>query len=201
MDYITNWIFNIIIFLLLAMIIDMILPESDMRKYAKLVTGLLLISIIVTPLFKIFTFDFEKLLTSITTNAEKSEQSTGILIERKKREIQASQHAYTLEQMAVQMKKQVEKELIDHHQAVIKTIQISADSNLEPPYDQLKKVIVHISSSDEKTEKIQPVTINIKDDLPLEEQKNEYGEIKKWLSAQWEIPEKIIEIVSGEEPK
>lgn len=183
------------------MIIDLILPESDMRKYTKLVTGLLLISIIVTPLFKIFTLDFEKLLTSITTNAEKSEQSTGILIERKKREIQASQHAYTLEQMAVQMKNKVEKELIDHHQAVIKTIQISADPNLEPPYDQLKKVIVHISSSDEKTDKIQPVTINIKDDLPIKEQKNEYGEMKKWLSAQWEIPEKIIEIVSGEEPK
>ncbi|MFK4997690.1 stage III sporulation protein AF [Bacillus sp. N9] len=36
--------------LLLAMIVDMLLPNSTMKKYTKLVTGLVLIAIIITPL-------------------------------------------------------------------------------------------------------------------------------------------------------
>ncbi len=128
MEFIKEWILNIIIFLLLSMIIDMLLPANNMRKYVKLVTGLLLISIIITPLFQLLSSiiitplfqllssDYEQVLGNLTKKIEVSEQSTGNLLEKKKIEIQASQHAYTLEQMAVQMKKEVEKELMDHYQ-------------------------------------------------------------------------------------
>ncbi|MCJ7839351.1 stage III sporulation protein AF [Lederbergia sp. NSJ-179] len=199
MEFITDWIFNIIIFLLLSMIIDMLLPETNMKKYAKLVIGLLLISIIITPLFKLLSVDYEKVLNSFATKIEANEQSTENLLEKKKKEIQASQHAYTLEQMAVQMKKEVEKELMDHYQLVIKDIQISADANMDQPEEQINQVVVHVTPSENGIENVEPIVINTKEEKPKES--SPYNEIRNLLSERWEIPEKIIEIVSGEEPE
>ena len=130
MGLLTEWIINIIIFLLLAMVIDMLLPESDMKKYVKLVTGLLLIAIIITPIFKIMSADFDQVLASLSENEVNHDQTQESLLELKKKEIQASNHAYTLEQMAVQMKDEVEKELMDNFGMSITNISISA--GIEP---------------------------------------------------------------------
>ncbi|MBO0995275.1 stage III sporulation protein AF [Bacillus sp. SD088] len=199
MEFIKDWILNIIIFLLLAMIIDMLLPANNMRKYVKLVTGLLLISIIITPLFQLLSSDYEQVLTSFTKKIEASEQSTGNLLEKKKIEIQASQDAYTLDQMAVQMKKEVEKELMDHYQVVINHIQISADANMDQPEEQINQVVVHIDPSENEIAIVEPVNINTKEEKPKESNQPN-SEIKALLSNRWEIPEDVIEIVSGEEP-
>lgn len=85
MVYLSEWVFNIIIFLILAMIVDMLLPESSMKKYTKLATGLLLIAIIITPVLKFISTDFEKVLASITTNMESNDQSTENLLKTKKK--------------------------------------------------------------------------------------------------------------------
>ncbi|MDV2687064.1 stage III sporulation protein AF, partial [Alkalihalophilus lindianensis] len=52
MDFLIEWVTNIILFILLATVIDMLLPNSSMQKYTKMVMGLLLIAIILTPIFK-----------------------------------------------------------------------------------------------------------------------------------------------------
>ena len=115
MSFLTEWITNIIVFVLLATVIDMLLPSSNMQKYAKIVTGLLLITIILTPLLKLLTSDFDKVMNSIDINSSYQNNSVENLIEMKKKEIQASQRAYILEQMAVQMKQQAEKEMINEY--------------------------------------------------------------------------------------
>ena len=59
MEFIKEWVTNIILFILFATVIDMLLPNSKFQKYTKMVTGLLLIAIILTPIFKFLTQDFE----------------------------------------------------------------------------------------------------------------------------------------------
>ncbi|MBP1914744.1 stage III sporulation protein AF [Lederbergia galactosidilyticus] len=199
MEFIKEWILNIIIFLLLSMIVDMLLPANNMRKYVKLVTGLLLISIIITPLFQLLSSDYEQVLGNLTKKIEVSEQSTGNLLEKKKIEIQASQHAYTLEQMAVQMKKEVEKELMDHYQVVIKHIKISADADMDQPEEQINHVVVHVAPSKNEIEIVEPIVINTNEEKP-KENSHPNSEILTLLSNRWEIPAEVIEIVSGEEP-
>ena len=54
MEFIKEWVTNIIIFILFATVIDMLLPNSKFQKYTKMVIGLLLIAIIFTPIFKLF---------------------------------------------------------------------------------------------------------------------------------------------------
>lgn len=201
-EFISSWIYNIIIFLLLAMVIEMLLPENDMKKYAKLVTGLLLITIIISPILKVFTIDFEKLISSVNNHFQMNDYNTSLLIERKKNEIQASQHAYTLEQMAVQMKNQVEKELIENHQVKIERIQLTADPNGNSIEEFLKKIIVHMTPTNDKTITIEPVIINVSDEPQTkrnEETELKQNELLEYLSEMWDIPENIIEIVLRED--
>ncbi|MBS4176380.1 stage III sporulation protein AF [Lederbergia citrea] len=194
MGVLSEWIVNIIIFLLLAMIIDMILPNSNIKKYAKLVTGLLLMAIIITPIFKIMSTDFEEVLASFTINLESDEQFQENLLETKKKEIQASTHAYILEQMAVQMKVEVEKELMEKYRMAIASIQLTAEADIEPTNDQLQRVIVHIEPSEEDVAAIKPVNINIRENVKSDHT-SDYETIRAMLSARWEITETIIEIV------
>ena len=58
MSFLSSWISNIIIFILLATVIDMLLPSSSLQKYTKMVIGLLLIAIIITPILKFVSNEF-----------------------------------------------------------------------------------------------------------------------------------------------
>lgn len=57
MSFLTEWIANIILFIMLAVILDLLLPNSAMQKYAKMVISLLLIVIILSPIFKLLSAD------------------------------------------------------------------------------------------------------------------------------------------------
>lgn len=85
MSFLTEWIMNIVVFILLAMIVDMLLPNSNMKKYTKMVTGLLLIAIIITPLIKVFSKDFDQILTSFSSERAVDNKKLENLIESKKK--------------------------------------------------------------------------------------------------------------------
>src|SRR6478672_5128226 len=120
MSFLASWISNIIIFILIATVIDMLLPSSSFQKYTKMVIGLLLIAIIITPILRLFHTNFDQLLASATVQfKEGDENKLGNLTESKKKEIQAAQSAYILEQMAVQLKAGVEEELMKKYQLKI----------------------------------------------------------------------------------
>ncbi len=63
MSFLTSWISNIIIFILLATVIDMLLPSSSLQKYTKMVIGLLLIAIIITPILSLFQTNFDQIIS------------------------------------------------------------------------------------------------------------------------------------------
>lgn len=76
MSFLTEWITNIIVFILLAVVIDLLLPNSSMQKYAKMVISLLLIIVIINPIFKIFSADMNDVLNDFRLQAS-SEGETG----------------------------------------------------------------------------------------------------------------------------
>ncbi|MBS4199631.1 stage III sporulation protein AF [Bacillus sp. FJAT-49732] len=198
MEYLNEWVFNIIIFLILAMIVDMLLPDSSMKKYTKLATGLLLMAIILTPILKLVSTDFEKVLASFSTNMDIEDSSTENLLKTKKKEIQASQHAYILEQMAVQMKKMVEKELSEKYSLDINKIQIFAKPNSDGTINELDNVVVYLTPSEKSIKAIQPVNVTFQE-TDAKVDTTDYETIKSMFSSNWEIQESLIELVSREE--
>jgi stage III sporulation protein AF len=161
MDFLKAWITNIILFILIATVIDMLLPNSSLQKYVKVVVGLLLISIILSPVMKLFTSDFETAIASLS-KIQGSLENKNIenSIDSQKKEIQASQQAYILEQMAVQLKMDAEEELMEQHDMEIAGIQVKAnetDETLTP--ESLESITVEIAEPGGEEESVTAVKL------------------------------------------
>lgn len=76
-----NWIISIVTVVIFMALIDLILPSNSLKKYAKLSTGLIVIIIILTPIFKIFYSgtSIENYVSSYITKYEKSESSDNFI--------------------------------------------------------------------------------------------------------------------------
>ncbi|MFP3440851.1 stage III sporulation protein AF, partial [Pantoea sp. SIMBA_133] len=61
MAVITGWITNIIVLILLATVLELLLPNSSMQRYVKMVIGLMLMAVILSPILTIFTKDFDSM--------------------------------------------------------------------------------------------------------------------------------------------
>ncbi|WP_409289204.1 stage III sporulation protein AF [Peribacillus sp. SCS-37] len=192
MQYITSWVTNIILFILLATVIDMLLPNSSMQKYAKMVIGLLLIAIILSPILKLFSTDFEHIVATALHSGEK-QQNIENAIEVKKKEIQASQHAYILEQMAVQLKADVKEELMNKYQMKVDSIIVQAEKDQpQSPKDINSIKVILAPAGDGAEETIAPVRIDTS--KPLQEHNADVESIKQLLAAKWSIKEEILAI-------
>jgi stage III sporulation protein AF len=201
MSFLTEWITNIIVFVLLATVIDMLLPSSSMQKYVKIVTGLLLITIILTPLLKLMAADADTVIESFRINGASRNNSVENLIELKKKEIQASQRAYILEQMAVQMKQEAEKELMEKSGKVIDKINIAA-SDLENIPDSIMEVTVYLSDKEDEQaiEAVQNVEIDTGNETSAENTVENMSLVTSLLAEKWNLsPEKIIIAEGGTE--
>lgn len=53
-EIIKNWIISVVTAVIFMVLVDMLLPSNSMKKYAKITTGLIVIIIILTPVFKLF---------------------------------------------------------------------------------------------------------------------------------------------------
>ncbi|MGP6150854.1 stage III sporulation protein AF [Priestia flexa] len=202
MQALTSWITNIILFILLATVINLLLPSSGFQKYTKLVIGLLLMLIIVTPVFQILKVDVNKMFNSIRLSAASDDAGVENLIESKKKEIQASQRAYILEQMAVQMETEVKEELMEQYGVAIDQMHIETKSEeADPEADNIKTITVVMSAEEPEDEQAVAVVkeISIDTSTPIEkEPSKEATDITTYLAAKWGIDEKQM-IVNLEE--
>ncbi|MED3571687.1 stage III sporulation protein AF [Cytobacillus praedii] len=202
MDFIKEWITNIILFVLLATVIDMLLPNSNLQKYIKMVTGLLLIAIILTPILKLVSNDFEEVLASIPALEASGGKNLENSIEMQKKEIQAFQHAYILEEMDVQLKKDVEEELMEQYGLEIVNVDFLVDEYdqrafPEKLHENLQKVVVYLKHMDEVTdavEVVKKVEINTEETLPSNQTNDETEKVASLIAQKLGVDENIIEI-------
>ncbi|MGN7941356.1 stage III sporulation protein AF [Metabacillus sp. 22489] len=210
--FLTEWITNIIVFILLAVIIDLLLPNSTMQKYAKMVISLLLIIVIINPIFRIFTTDMNDVLEQFqVNNSASTESDIKNSMEFQKKEIQASQRAYILEQMAVQMKTMAEEELVQRYDVTIDKILLSESKQADQIHSQkdLTQIEVLLKENAEETveeeaiETVQPVTIDTTKELEtdVEQSKINPNEVTAFLAEIWEVEEEKITLLleGGEE--
>ena len=197
MSFLAGWVSNIIIFVLLATVIDMLLPNSALQKYAKMVIGLLLIAIIITPILGLFNMDFDDILTAATSEFEDQEKKDlGNLTEMKKKEIQATQGAYILKQMAVDLQAEVEEELMVDYNMKISSIDVGVKNEEEPSIDDLQNITISLEKAEGKEDsEIEAVAkIDINAERPSSSDDANLDAVKRFLATSWSVDEEIIEI-------
>jgi stage III sporulation protein AF len=208
MNFITEWVTNIILFILLATVVDMLLPNSTFQKYAKMVAGLLLITVILTPVFKLISSDFETVFTA-SAMGEPEQKNMNNSIDLKKREIQASLDEYTLNKMAVQLKEDANEELIANYGMEINSIQLSIDKEKDVGFPaNLTEMVIHMKESKDPqnvVEAVSPVRIDTQQPLlnKNESKQMDTESIISFLSEKWEVRDDAIVIMyeGGEEEK
>ncbi|MCL7746138.1 stage III sporulation protein AF [Halalkalibacter alkaliphilus] len=212
MGFLTEWLTNIILLILLATILELMLPNSNMQRYVKMVVGLLLLVVMLQPLLTIFTEDVDEWLFSLSNEVEQTERSINETINLQKRDIESGVRAYTLEQVAVQLERQVAGALEDQHSLAIKSVKIDLDGDLNPSVDeeqivqQIKAIHVHVQtpSSPESEEEqgdsreilpVQVVHIDTSSrttDEKIKETDHDLEPVQTFLSENWQIPKDKI---------
>ncbi|MFG6114379.1 stage III sporulation protein AF [Halobacillus sp. MO56] len=194
MSFIIQWVTEIVIFLLLAMVIDFLLPSGKMQKYARLAISLILVLIFLNPLFRLFNTDINQLIqTQAQTFANQTmeEETLKKSVESKKNEIQASQDAYILEQMVVQMKSQAEETLAQDYQVEIMDINFLFTQE-QKDLEHLESVVVTLAE-EEMIDAIDQVEI----DLEASEEKRDKQmdeAITSYLAQLWQLEQNQITI-------
>ncbi|KAB2493638.1 stage III sporulation protein AF [Priestia endophytica] len=204
MGALTEWVTNIILFILLATIIDLLLPSSSMQKYAKMVIGLLLMLIILTPVFSIFKVNVDKLFTAINSSSISQENSSKNLLDLKKKEIQASQDAYILEQMAVQLEEGVKEELVKEYGVEVSGVEVHMkDEKGEKSFENINSISLSVQPKENKhtasVSEVEVVSINTSE--PIKKEKTENDEklkkVQSFLSKKWDMNKKQIIVTMG----
>lgn len=200
MAVITGWITNIIVLILLATVLELLLPNSNMQRYVKMVIGLMLMAVILSPILTIFTKDFDSMLRSAALTDPTPDVRMENQIESKKSEIQASNAAYIEEQMAVQMKSQVEKELRDQFNLEITHVGLELkDAEGEKNIEQ---IAVTVSKAVEKdVQDVEAVSVSF--ELSEEEVQSSDAQSKKvayFLADEWGLyPNQVgVQVKGGE---
>ena len=197
MEMLTNWITQIIIFILVATIIDLLIPNLSMGKYIKLVLGLILILILLSPIFSLFNLDFEQAVGNtyqslFETGGEMEQVQDSI--ELQKSEIESTHDAYILEEMAVQLISLTDEALQTEYDAKITDIDFIFTDEAEKTYEGLDEVIVYLEKSTTREGEIKPVediVITGKEEQELEEADEPIIDL---LRDRWELQDKKITV-------
>lgn len=202
MDLLMDWVTQIVIFLILAAIIDLLMPNNAMKKYIQFVAGLILILIFLKPVLSVFDINInetiEASLRQTLQSTELTEDMDG-LIKIKKSEIESSQDAYILEEMAVQLKKIGEEPLAEKHQAAIIDVQFKFNESGKTEFESLEEIIVYLAESEEKEGAVDDVADVVIDTeqtrkKPETDELND-EEIKETLREVWEIDDINLTII------
>jgi stage III sporulation protein AF len=208
MDYITAWITEIILLILLAVVLELLLPNSNLRQYVRMVVGLLLLLALLNPVLSLFNIDIEKVFYESQTSTTITDETIKKSIKNKKSEIQASQRAYIEEQIAVQMKNDVKGEIDERYNMVVAEVTVAlsneqkdkAPANIAGVYVRLAENNKNDEQQSQLVEPVDPVTINTSEqsnDKSSEQQnqkadRGKYPEILSFFAAQWDLPEDKI---------
>lgn len=83
--YLVAWIRNIVVILLLTSFVELLLPESELEKYTRVVLGLFIVIAILNPILNLFNNDYNfRQITDLLTVEEESQMNKSEIMERGK---------------------------------------------------------------------------------------------------------------------
>ncbi|MGC5324412.1 stage III sporulation protein AF [Brevibacillus sp. SYSU BS000544] len=132
MDLLTLWLKKIILLVLLAAFLDLILPNTNLQRYVKMVMGLIILMTILSPVFSVFNLSQEELSLRISQYQQKMvkeptenqwKQIADNLIGQQDKQMTE----YVTEQMQTLIRRQVE----NNYQVAVAAVRIKIDETTE----------------------------------------------------------------------
>ncbi|MGD9678015.1 MAG: stage III sporulation protein AF [Vulcanibacillus sp.] len=218
-DWINEWVKNIVFVVLLASFVDLLLPNASMQKYARVVLGMLVILIIITPILEVFGDSIS--ISSITKEFE-SDLTLGNTIStlgsidsiRQKGEQEYQDNI--LEQVEVNMKINLKQILEERLNIVINNLILKTEVN--SGVWEINQIIIYATINENlNTVKedsirmveavgIKNVVVNNGDTLVItneidEENKKIISDIKEIIEDEWNIKKEKIAVYINSDMK
>jgi len=185
------WVTNITIAMFFITAVEMILPDNDMKKYAKFVLGLMLIVVILNPIIKIFNKDFN--FYSYSNKAISYMDSSTVVTDIKKYK------DINILNTSENFKKNLEQQCIMNLEEAYPENRYNA--NIDIVYDDKKAFFninrIEIGIVDKGVKSIKEIEINTKSVTASKKNilKGEEGDkIKRLLSGKFKLPGNIITV-------
>ena len=205
-NWITNWAETIIIAVVIATIIEMILPEGNCKKYIKVVIGVYILFTIISPVITKFTGK----TVSVSDLIDLSKYVDEVKEKEKSQNLLAQNNETNIKDMYISNLKTDIKSKLKGKGYTTKNINldVSSDENYT-----LNKIYLSVSKIDEneeadntqtnevsKIETVNEVNVSISNEVTSTENKKEKDslstsdkkKIKEYLSSVYEIQEKNI---------
>jgi len=204
MNLIAEWVMQIIVFILIGTILELLLPNNNLKKYINIVIGLLLLLILTKPILSLFQIDVTKEIEKIekTVFIHHAElEETKDLIENQKNEIQTEQDAYIWNEVKMQLMDEANKQLKEEFGVEMIDITFVFDEFLDKD-DKLEEVLVYLEHSEEKRNGnrsgMKPIVIEMETELDNEVDSKKTLKIRNKLEELWNINKSQIKIYWGE---
>lgn len=194
-----EWIYQIIVFLILAAIIDLLIPSSRMQKYVRLAVGMIMMLIFLKPVFYLFNTDIEQLLKKGTQEIFVGEKQ-GLLenqLEIQKREILGTQQAYISKQMAVQLKEQANPTLKEMHHVEIASLDLEFADEDRMAADQIDKAVVVLREAEREgaVAKVEHIAIGEPANGQIDKEIFDKAGIREALLKEWNLNNKQLTVL------
>ncbi|EDU36932.1 stage III sporulation protein AF [Clostridium sporogenes] len=192
LQWLKEWITNIAVAVFFITAIEMLLPKNNIKKYGKFVLGLILITVILNPIIKIFNKDYNisQYADKATASFNNAEYKNDFdKYKKKNREETLNNFKANLEN---QTKKKLEEKFPENKYEV--NVEIAYDE--EKDNLQIKSMDVGVKGN--KIEKIKKVNkINIGNNENGKEDKKTFegeGKIKQFISNEFKVSSGVIKV-------
>jgi stage III sporulation protein AF len=186
-----EWLISICTAIFFITAVEIVLPDNSMKKYAKFVLGLILITVFINPIIKIFdrNFDINTYTTNVVENFDKNKT------ENEFKQYKEKNLNSTLEVFKLNLQTSCEKKLKEKYPDSNYKVQADASYNSENNQLVIKDIKVGVKEgSIEKIKKIQ-ISGDAKSVNSIDNMDNEKSmDIKKYLSSELNISKDVIQI-------
>lgn len=199
MAYLMDWVVQLITLIFIIMIIEMLIPQTSLKKYVHTVLSFVFLLLFLQPIFQLFQVDIEDAISqSFRLFEEQTSQSElENEIELKKKDIQATQSAYVIEELAIQLENQVEGELRKTYGVEISEIKFDYETELDQSLSNLQKIKVYIATVELGTGMIEEVIIGrdvAKDENENQNHETTLSEVQMYLYQVWDLETDMLTV-------
>lgn len=141
--YLGGWIQQIVLLILMATFLDLLLPNNSMRRYVKMVVGLLIILVILSPVLDLLQFDHDRLLHSIDQLVDNESDGWQKEIEEQQAQVEQTQEDAILQEVEKRWAQEMEQGIETSVPVIVHELFV----HLEEDGDQVGVQGVHLNLS------------------------------------------------------
>lgn len=163
MEFMRSWITNITVVIIFTMLLDMLMPNGDMKKFTKVIMGLLIILVIVKPFMMAKDWGMQFEATMSQTQAYLDDAESG-----DSQNIAAFQNSSALELYKEKLSEKVKEIVQDREELKDRDVEVNVDIENDmnkEDFGSIKGIQVFVDkgkNSSIQATSIQPVKINTK---------------------------------------